>query len=69
MIFHLFVLPLCRNLLREAKSCEYLYKIRVFSLTCENLIKDQLNVFLQAIILLIQATFFLYYVLTFLGEN
>ena len=58
MTFHLFVLPLYRNLLREAKFYEYLHQIRVFSLIWENLIKDQISVFLQAIILLIQATFF-----------
>ena len=58
MIFHLFGLPLHRNLLREKKFCEYLDQIRVFSLIWENLIKDQITVFLQAIILLIQVTFF-----------
>ena len=30
MIFHLFGLPLRRNLLQESKSCEYLHQIRVF---------------------------------------
>ena len=58
MIFHLFGLPLHRNLLRETKFCEYLHQIRVFSLIWEDLIKDQITVFLQAIILLIQVTFF-----------
>ena len=69
MIFDLFGLPLHRNLLRETKFCEYLHQIRVFSLIWENLIKDQTTDSLQAIILLIQLTFFLYYVLIFLGEN
>ena len=69
MIFHLFGLPLHRNLLRETKFCEYLHQIRVFSLIWANLIKDQTTDSLQAIILLIQVTSFLYYVLIFLGEN
>ena len=69
MIFHLFGLPIHRNLLRETKFCEYLHQIRVFCLIWENLIKDQTTESLQAIILLIQVTFFLYYVLIFLGEN
>ena len=63
MIFDLFGLPLHRNLLRETKFCEYLHQIRVFSLIWENLIKDQTTDSLQAIILLIQVTCFLYYVL------